>query len=208
MNLISNNCAGARFYQMNNMEFTNPFMWCCIFADDFISLVKQYDNINFSNIKDIFLTKEVSDYNKYNLYDESKHISGINVDGIFSVYYTHYIYDEKYKEPTKSGVDILYYKNCEYSHNKYIERLNRMIMNGKPPVFFAITYTRHGWTSDKINELLNIDTNYKIFLVTDEHISSSNKNFEIRVEDGLNTKYFFPFSIVKKYKRDIESLLK
>ena len=51
MNIVCNNCGGADIYKLNKMEFNNPFIWCAIFADDMITLIKNWDNINFNNYK-------------------------------------------------------------------------------------------------------------------------------------------------------------
>ena len=47
-NIICNNCIGARLYEVSNLEFPNPVMWCATYYEDFIYFIKNYDNIDLS----------------------------------------------------------------------------------------------------------------------------------------------------------------
>ena len=51
MNLIANNCVGARIYERSCVQFNNPFTWCVIKFNDYINLIKNFNNIDFYNIK-------------------------------------------------------------------------------------------------------------------------------------------------------------
>lgn len=205
MNIICNNCGGARFYQLNSIEFSNPFMWNIIFANDFIKLVKKYDSIDFYKFKVIHLNKIKSLLNDYDEYVKEKNVIGFNIDSSFKVYFPHYLHDEKCKTIIKNGVDVFYYKNIEYCAEKYLERLQRM---SEPPIFFVIAYKRHGWNKNRIKKLLKINSKYKIVLITDEIIKYNPNNINVIYEKELNKTYLFPITIIKKYAKEINLIVK
>ena len=51
MNLIANNCVGARLYEVTEQQFPNPFMWMTIPIDNYIDLMENYDSIDLNNPK-------------------------------------------------------------------------------------------------------------------------------------------------------------
>ena len=124
LNIISHNCIGARIYQMKNMEYENPFMWCAISPSDFWYLYNHYDDIDYKNIR---LTKIKNDY-------------VIVVDGKVKIYYIHYRYDKNAKTPVqriKNGVDVYYEKIEDYILEKYNKRLERMLNEPVKPLFIV-----------------------------------------------------------------------
>ena len=201
MNIICNNCGGADCYNLCNQQFNNPFIWSCIFANDMIELIKNYKNINFKNIDLIRLSKETVIKNNYNEYMESKKVCGIKIDNIFTVYYTHYIYDYRFTIPTIKGPDILYFRNFEYVYKKYKERLDRMLMLKEKPSFLIIAYKRHGWSDEELKKIISLDTEYNIVIITDKMFGSKNENIHIINIKNLDTKYFYPLDVIK-YKKD------
>ena len=110
--IICNTCVGARIYENTNRGFNNPFIWNIIKPSDFIYLSKNYGNINFQNIKQI--------------YDKINNMYGLRIDDKVNVYYPHYKYDKKYKNPTKIGIDVYYCDIQTYIKTKYLNRLKRM----------------------------------------------------------------------------------
>lgn len=50
MNLIANCCVGGFLYEMNNEQFSNPFIWSMTNTASFIYLIENYDNINWYDI--------------------------------------------------------------------------------------------------------------------------------------------------------------
>lgn len=205
MNIICNNCGGADFYKLSKQKFSNPFMWSCIFADDMITLIKEYDNINFKKIELTRLNKLIVNQNNYEDYHEKFKICGLIIDNKFTVYYTHYLFGN-YKQPYKQGPDILYYRNFELVYNKYNERLKRM---SEKPTFIIIAFKRHGWNDSKIKKLLSLNTNYKVILITNEKCNTNNKNFHIIYDRNLDkTKKEPPILYIKKYFNKLKELMK
>lgn len=197
MNIVCNNCGGADIYKLNKMEFNNPFIWCAIFADDMITLIKNWDNINFNNYKLIRLSETIAKENNYDRFNPT--ITGILLDGKIKIFYTHYLYGN-YSKPTKIGADIIYNKNYEYAYKKFETRINRMIDNNEAPIFLIFTYKRHGWTQDKVEKLLTIDSKYKIILITDMNIINIKNNFKIIRINNLDRRFKLPLNAIKNKK--------
>lgn len=197
MNIVCNNCGGADIYNLNKMEFNNPFIWCAIFADDMIMLIKNWNNINFNNYKLIRLSETIAKENNYDRFNPT--ITGILLDDKIKIFYTHYLYGN-YSKPTKIGADIIYNKNYEYTYKKFETRLKRMIDNNEAPIFLIFTYKRHGWTQDKVEKLLTIDSKYKIILVTDMNIINAKNNFKIIRINNLDQQFKLPLNAIKNKK--------
>lgn len=200
MNLICNNCGGADIYNIKGLEFSNPFIWSLLFADDMISLIQEYDNINFMNFESIRLSFEVAKENSYDEFNNT--ITGILIDNKIKLFFTHYLYGPQ-KIPTKIGPNTFYYKNFEYAYNKYVLRIKRMLENKEEPKFLIIAYKRHGWTKEKIEKLLQENIKYKVMIITDENIKNSLNNIKIIKLDRLNDKFFFPLDAIKACQFEI-----
>ncbi len=161
MNVITSNCIGAELYErVLKQPFNNPFMWCLIFADDYVYLYNHFDEIDFSNVN-LLMMSEKDDIGTTK-HDIHKKIFGICVDNKFTAWYTHTFYDDKCKEPTKLEIsNIYYYKNYELVFNNYHKRLARM---KESPVFTIIAYQGQCWTKEKIDAL---NSKYPIYVLTD-----------------------------------------
>lgn len=112
--IICNNCLGGQFYKEHEYEFNNPFMWNCIEPDEFVKLIKTFNEINLSNVK-FELTNR----------GERKYVNAIIGNNI-NFNFIHYIYDESKNEPIKIYADILYKDILTYAKDKYFERLSRI----------------------------------------------------------------------------------
>lgn len=190
MNLICNNCGGAYLYKLLNKPYSNPFMWCCIFSDDMLRLISEYEHIDFNKYKLIQLTKDIADYNNYT--DFRPNMFGIELDSKVKVFYTHYLAGYQ-KTPTTIGPDVFYFRNYVYVYNKFVSRLQRFLKSSAQPSFMVLTYRRHGWTSEKIQHLLAIRTKYKMAVITDEPDAvTDNPSTTILHVPDLNVKYKFP----------------
>ena len=188
MNIISNNCVGGAIYQELNIPYNNPFMWCFITGDNFYTLIKEFDNINFNHYKilDSCLDKEVSEYkNTYSLY----------VDNKIYIHYIHYIHDINFDNPTKKS-DItgkysrdLLYKNADIlCIEKYNNRLSRM----KEKPIFVISLTKYLGFED-IRKCMYLNSKYKrIFLIPSNFDYDKNKldkNCEVIIQPENGVKW-------------------
>lgn len=188
MQVIGNNCCGGYFYILAKERFNNPFMWSLIDADEFITLIRDYDKIDYDKIN--FTELQLNRF-KYHIalkrkVNDNRHIIGLNIDNKFTIYYTHYLYDIAKEKPTKIDIDIFYRKNYEYVYEKYIERKSRINKDDKP-IFFIITYKKHNWSQDKVDKLLSLNTKYKIILITQYKIKLKPNNIYVindRLIDG------------------------
>ena len=185
MNVIANTCIGARFYQLNNMEYTNPFMWSIVPADDMINLIKNFDTINFKNYK-----IEKSDYyNRTEFYrkqfanelKEPYFIFKVRIDNLVDLHFVHYRFNSKYNNKTTIDVNVFWNKIWEYVEEKYIKRIEKMLNINENPLF-VITALETDYTLEKQQQILDLDTKYKILLITDnpEKLKSNKENIKIK----------------------------
>lgn len=144
MNIICNNCIEARLYNVSNKEFNNPFTWCTIYPDEYIKLVKDFDTIDFYNIK-VYL--EIFQNRK----DQS---ICVELENGVKLHYIHYIY--KNCGFSKNHPEVYSKKIFEYFINLYYRRLDRMInLNEKPLFLFSFNYLGKDFKEyfEVINEL-------------------------------------------------------
>lgn len=191
MNIISNCCAGGEMYVHCFGLFTNPFIWNVIPFDSIFNLIVNYKNIDFKNIEII----------KSNLLNRND-IYKIVIDNKVEVHYIHHRYlagckykkDEKY--PNIYMEDLVLYLLINYN-----KRLKRMLDKNDEP-YFLILDNREPYelTLDEIIKLSNIDTEYKIILVSNKDLYNITfpKNMKWINFDGSKHVTF-----CKQYKNEI-----
>ena len=173
MNLISNCCLGAFLYQKYGLEFSNPFMWCMLSITDMITLMTNYEKIDFNNYKIELDTYKLNPYKTYML----------NLDNYLQIHYVHYIEDKNYKIPTKRNDDVLYCDAVNYLETKYKNRLNRMLNDNEEPVFVMYCEQPYRYLYDKENiiKFIKTETKYKKILLTPfpEHKQYENEKLKV-----------------------------
>lgn len=182
MNIICNNCVGARLYEVTKQQFPNPFMWMAIDYDDYIKLIENYDTIDLSNPKFELETYKGNDY---------KSVLIILNDDI-KLHYIHYIQDDTKETPVKElNTNILYKDILSYAKNKWFNRLNR---SKEEPIFMY-----------SFNYLLPENNTY--FLILNKLLDIKNKKLLILVHEGITIKKEIPKNIKLVYcPKDIMEL--
>lgn len=184
MNIICNTCLGARLYQLNKLEYKNPFMWSIITADDMIKLIKNYKNINFENyelMKSDYYNRTESYRNQFkNELKQPLFIFKIRIDNQVDIHFVHYRFNSKENKTVIKDVNVESNKIWEYVVEKYESRLKRMLNNNEPPKF-VITALESDYTLEKQQEIANLKTDYKIIMLCDnpEKIQTANPNIII-----------------------------
>ena len=130
MNIIGNNCLHCRIYQAANLKFNNPFCWGLIYLDEFITLINNFNNLNFYNI-------ELS-LNKKNVKNNYPYVKCL-LDNKVNIHFIHYLYNENSYKLDKKEVDVFYKNIIDWTKNKWIERYNRM-GNERPSFFISTLY--------------------------------------------------------------------
>jgi len=185
MNIICNSCLGARLYQLNKMEYQNPFMWNIITSDDIIKLIKNYDKLNFKNFdllkSDYYNRTEFYRKQFKNELKQPMFIFKIRIDNQIDLHYIHYRFNVNEKNTIVKDVNVESNKIWEYVVEKYNSRLKRMLNNNENPKF-VITALESDYTLNKQEEIANIETNYKIIMLCDnpEKIQTNNSNILIK----------------------------
>ena len=164
MNLIGNNCGSSFILKKMGKEFNNPFVWCSIPPKDMIALIKDYNTIDFNNIKIISMDKNLYPKNELiqSKLSENK-IYGVKIDNKIKVYFTHYLNGDSI-EPIKDGIDIFIKDNEKFVKEKYLDRLTRNGIKEKP-IFYIIPYSFNEWTDEDVVTLCNLDMPYRIILI-------------------------------------------
>lgn len=174
MNIICNNCVGARLYEVTKQQFPNPFMWMAIDYDDFIKLIENYDTISINNPKFELETYKGNDYKSVL----------ITLDNTIKLHYIHYIQDDTKEFPVKElNTNILYKDILTYATEKWFNRLNR---SKEEPIFlFSFNYMNPTQELYKtiLNKLLNIK-NKKLIILVHKEI-----NIEKEIPSNINVIY-------------------
>ena len=133
MNLICNNCVGARFYRVMGWQFTNPFMWSSIRPNDFVTLVNDFNKID---LKDVSFGLEKWYKNDYQTVV-------VTLSNGVKIHFIHYIQDDSAnKIISKNGdsVSIRHKNILEFAREKWFIRLNRM--NEDPIFLYSFNYCK------------------------------------------------------------------
>ena len=184
MNIISNNCCGAFYYDQNNMKQLNPFRYCWFDVKSVYNIVFNYENINFRNY-------ELQKDNNWNFY--------INIDNKVKLNLIHHKFDSTAITPYKKGDDIFYSKIWEYIIEKYEMRLNRMT---EKPLFIIDCGGFNGWNDDLVKEFYKHDFEKPVVLIIHtKHLNdvlSSKKNLKLLYTDNLT-----PREIMQMFNKEI-----
>lgn len=150
MNIICNNCVGGRLYQLLNLPFNHPLVWCRIYYPYFKKLITNIRTLNYTKYK--FVNKNG--------------ISQIILDDVIELNFTHYKYDKSYEKPTKVGnLDIMCNDIKKYTIEKYETRLKRFDISDN--FCFVLTdLSNLKLTDDEIVDFLNFDTPYQKLCIT------------------------------------------
>lgn len=208
--LISNNCIGGELEVITNSRHNSPFVWNLIYAKELIKLFQNFDSIDFNRIDLIRLSRVIEDNNNDVHHNPNYKICGLRIDKLFDVYYTHYRYDAAANTPTKRFYDVYYKRNFEYVVDTYNRRLARMCQKGMQPSFLVVTNVYQGWTKLLVEKLLQIDTKYKLCIITDFDVYTSNPLHKIIHEKALlapNIKNPPPRIYANKYYVEITNFL-
>lgn len=169
MNIICNNCVGARLYEVNHIQFNNPFMWCSIKTPDYINLIKNFEMHDFANAK-----FELEHY--YGKTDESVLVT---IDDNIQLHYIHHIYDEKAVEPRKERNTDIYYKDIiEYAKDKFSKRVERMTFDN---IKFLYSFNYMKEDDEKYYDILKQldETGMHITCIVHENVKYESSNLEL-----------------------------
>lgn len=172
MNIIANNCIGARLYEVTKQQFPNSFMWMTYSPDDYISLIENYDSIDFDNP-----TFEL-EYYKENQYKSVLVI----LDNDIKLHYIHYIQDDSKEIPVKElKTNILYKDILNYAKTKWFNRLYRS--NEMPIFLYSFNYLEkdNEYYVKLLNKILSVNTKYHIIVLIHKGIEYNNTNENIKV---------------------------
>lgn len=167
MNLIANCCAGGEFYiRVLKDKFTNPFIWSSIAPNDMINLILSYDDLNFENIE---LVKDTKTLERFS----------ILIDGKIRVHFPHHRFKADCKKPLTIKPNVFYNKIWELLEENWNTRVKRM---KELPVFLILThrlhdeYTYSNCSDSDIEKILNLDTKFKIIIMSPLALKSTKKN--------------------------------
>lgn len=193
---ITNDCVGARVYQVLACKFDNPFTWSRLTYKDFKYVILHYDDntINYNNI--------AVGNDKPNI---------IIIDGKIRPFYRHYIQDRKYDKPTQmngnNSLDVHYYKITEYCVEKYKARLARFIENNSTPVFIlnhkdTLKELGYAITTGDCMDFINLKTPYrKVLLTKDTKLLSMKSNGTLILKKNSENTYELAKQVVNAIKQ-------
>lgn len=154
MNIITNNCLGGFIYRdILKTEYQNPFIWTAINHLDLLSIIENFQTINFSNV---IIDKEGDGL--------SNNFITI-IDDRYRIYNHHVGFSKNDLIPRYEENNVFYQKPWEYIMNKYESRLKRM----KDKIDVVALY----WPEapiDYIHNLINVckKKNVKCLIITNK----------------------------------------
>lgn len=161
-------------------EYKNPFIWHILLFNDMLNLIKQYNNIDFLNYE---LDKSELKPGRLNTFK-------LLVDNKITIHYPHYRFKADEPVPKIIHVDVYYNKIWEYVVEKYNTRVLRM---KEPPCFLIIDGHSSGignwceYTKEQDKEILQLNTNHKIVLITKhKELLSYNSENKLVIYDTSN----------------------
>lgn len=161
MNIICNNCVGARMYEVSKIQFPNPFMWNAINAYDFIKLMNEYDTLDLEHP-----TFELETY----LNNDYKTVLVTLNNGV-KLHFIHHIQDDSKPTPIKEkSTNILYNDILSYAKEKWYKRVDRS--KEQPTFMFSFNYMKN---------------NDKLYTDILEKLLKTKKNLIIIMHDSFET---------------------
>ena len=150
--IISNNCTAGFIYRDLGLGNPHPFIWNTLLHDDFITLMDEYDNINFNSFKVVptVLPNPIKNDSFSVLIDNNK----------LTISYVHYHQDNTSKEITPQAFDVYYDKMELYVSELYQRRVNRMLENGLKEPIFLLDKSKY-YSRDEFYDIAYKPTKYK-----------------------------------------------
>lgn len=145
MNLICNNCAGARVYEIFRAPYTNPFMWSLVRPDEFVHLINHYNDIDFHKRELVLVENTLS----------------IRIDNAVTIVFIHHFKDERYPEYIKinenNKMQARYRDMDKHILEHYDNRVLRMI--GQPTFLISDKYNKfcNGTYTFNVSDLKGIN---------------------------------------------------
>lgn len=183
--IISNNCCGGALYNVAGKQYDNPFIWTWSDICSMKNVIECWDTINWFSIDLIESSIQPHTYT-------------IVIDGKVKLNYVHHLFNPIKNTPsivTEPWNGIEYNKIWEIVVQKYFSRIHRMLKLTGDPVFVIHD---DNWYPDMYtcDYLCNIDSRFKVVIVTRKSYSPSGKNvkvfkhgFDMRPVALINTIY-------------------
>ena len=179
INIISNNCVGGFIYRDILCEsYKNPFIWTLFDDKPFVSMIKNFDHINFRRYT---IRKQSNNWNIHNDFDTI-------IDDVYRVHNIHMYFDQYARIPMSANgappaerhlwtTGVRYAKIWEYISDCYKKRVHRMFQTTSKLVVWWSKYSELSTTI----ELLDIVTQLNLAaIIFDNRVESS------RVESSKN----------------------
>lgn len=201
--LIANNCIGAFTYKNNGIIYDNPFMWSRIFIHDFCDLIKNFEQIDFTDIS----IKTTSDYLSTYQLDAVEDLPVVHLAKRINIFYQHICPTYRKLEHDNNIAHMYVDNHLDYCRTKFIERSKRM--NSKYSVVYMLNSDRRNENLSEIVNLITICNNKHIRLailsnITD-FIAFNNDTTSIICDEEINIKSIEYIS--KKYEKLLLSMI-
>lgn len=155
--VIGTNCCAANFYHNYlNTPFYSPFIWSVVPYESIIKLLNSWESVDWSDI-------ELSPNPVRPL------TVTITINHLIQIHYVHYFYSQQHNTPYSKGASIFYRHIFDYTLNKYIERVKRMLHYGEMESPLFIIHEEDYNTNQCTNDLISIMTmssNFKRYVIT------------------------------------------
>lgn len=123
--IISSNCISGFWYRdFIKTEYEVPFIWSNIKLSNFIFLIKNFKELDFTNIK---IIDSVGEFRNN---EGEKHLK-ILIDDKVSIYFTHYKENKGIEKPIIENITIFHPNIKKYAEETWHRRVSRMSLTKK-----------------------------------------------------------------------------
>lgn len=154
--IISTNCIAGFIYRDHlKKEYEHPFIWSIIKLSDFITLIKNFNTIDFSNSTATYAIDEIinRDGNKF-----PKIVTNVNNDTTISTYFIHYIQvnNPSVTRPRQHGIRTITNNVLQYTQETWDKRITRLPIDRKDKNKVYIMWQDGHSTNIPIQEFINL----------------------------------------------------
>lgn len=192
MVLISNNClAGFVYQRILKQEYNSPTIFTLMEPNEYISMIDNFENVNFEN---------------WELKNTSKELSNnfeIVIDDKYHLLHQHFYFDPTCNEPTKvfnnklKVMDIHYNRIWKYICDRYERHIKRM----KTENDFRFLYLEPNIKCDRLFELPEILKRKKIKGLIFTKLDIKENEFCKVIKTSLHS----PSDVCNNFKSEIEN---
>lgn len=211
--ISTNRIAGFIYRDHLKKEYEHPFIWSIIKLSDFITLIKNFNAIDFSNSTATYAIDEIinRDGNKF-----PKIVTNVNNDTTISTHFIHYIQvnNPSVTKPRQRGIRTITNNALQYTQETWDKRITRLPIDRKNKNKIYITWQDRHSSNIPIQEYINLanerknnNINNETFVIFYDPNDKDNENILNSQTDNLIILPITDYNNVPKHSKQLYELL-